>query len=192
MTNQNLNLWLKKSEKVSGQLGLNPDVVTVFNTLLEWIHQNQYSGACHDTSAAMYVLLAEAGIESSLCIGMVKTPNNKFFDHSWIEINQKIYDASISLQNQISYPPVFASIDLESKQPCNITYGTQDTCDYDDITKEIMKLDLGGYSNLLDENNRKPNLWFLTETIGVQARMKINANFIRAKYSSKGRLIINK
>ena len=68
-------------------------------------------GACHASSAILFILLREQGYEAVPCIGEVsKQPI--VFDHSWIEINGNIIDAatSNSLIPEINLSPILLGI----------------------------------------------------------------------------------
>ena len=66
-----------------------------FFNLLAYIQENDWAGACHATTAIMFVLLHEQGIPSAPCI-VVVSKDHIVFDHSWIEVNSKICDAAVT------------------------------------------------------------------------------------------------
>jgi len=155
----------------------------VYLPVLSWIHRTQYRGGCHDTSAAMYILLGELGIKSELCIGEVQA-GEKWFDHSWLEVDGKIYDASVCMPNisEYAFPPVFYSADLDSGGKPDINYGNDSPVGLGDEAKFVISTTLGEYS---DHNPNGPNqLWQLTKLLAKECGLKINAGKIRNKYQN--------
>ena len=64
--------------------------------LLRYMKEKNWIGACHATSAALYVALTEAGYSVDLCVGEVEF-SRFVFDHSWIELDNKIIDLAVSM-----------------------------------------------------------------------------------------------
>jgi hypothetical protein len=159
----------------------------VFGTSLNWIYSNEYRGGCHDTSAAIYVLLTECGLSPVLCIGEVKH-GQYYFDHSWVELNRKIFDAAICMPNTVGVPsaPVFASIDLSTENETELIYGLASPTGYDDEAKVVSSMTLGEYSLFHADDPKK--VWNLTKTLGREAGLKVNVAKIREKYGHVRRL----
>jgi hypothetical protein len=66
---------------------------TFFN-VLAYIDENDWQGACHATTAILFVLLREQGIAATPYVGEVsKAPI--VFDHSWIEVDSEVCDAAV-------------------------------------------------------------------------------------------------
>lgn len=157
-------------------------LLSVFGKSLEWIYSKEYRGGCHDTSAAIYILLSELGLSPVVCIGEVKY-DQSFFDHSWIELDNKIYDAADCMPNVGGVPssPLFASIDLTTNQETELIYGVASPMGYDDAAKTILYMNLGEYSEF--HSNDPNKVWNLAKTLGKEAGIKINVGKIRDKYS---------
>lgn len=177
-----LQSWLSTAKKITPNSQNGKSILKVFCAALEWIYTTKYAGGCHDTSAAIYILLCELGLTPVLCIGEVKY-GKSFFDHSWVELNNKIFDAAVFLPEAAgkSSPPVFASIDLTTGKKTQLIYGLASPDGYCENAKLVAPLTLGEYSKLTIENPDK--LWKLTKSLGKEAGMKVNIAKIREKYS---------
>lgn len=119
--------WIGRSRKISEGITDGQKIVNAWEVLLKFIWEHQYAGACHDTSAVLYILLSELGLSPTLNIGEVKSPVG-IFDHSWVEINGLIFDAAVCLPQSSGRHvggPVFAAIDLSTNQKTKLTYGVE-------------------------------------------------------------------
>ncbi|WP_110689417.1 lasso peptide biosynthesis protein [Salinicola endophyticus] len=166
----------------------NDEIVSqVYSRMLQLIVKTKNKGACHNTSAVLHVILNELGINNSLCIGEVKT-GEKYFDHSWIEIDGKIYDAAICmpLDGGRYHPPVFASIDLDSETKTELGYGIPSPGGLDDPAKSIAKTSLGDYALRTPIANR---LWLMAEQLASELGYKLDAEKLEHKYASKFRVL---
>jgi len=177
-----LQHWLATAQELTPNTQTGRDLLNVFGKSLQWIYSKEYRGGCHDTSAAIYILLSELGLTPVLCIGEVKY-GRSFFDHSWIELNNKIYDAAVCMPNLAGVPssPVFASKDLTTNQDSELIYGVTSPMGYDEAAKTILNMTLREYSEFHSGDPNK--VWNLTKTLAKEAGMKINIGKIRDKYS---------
>lgn len=77
---------------------------------------NGWVGECHATSAVLYVALKELGLDPRLCVGEVDA--GFLFDHSWVELDDKIIDLAVSLPHpQASSslsPPIILDMNIRS------------------------------------------------------------------------------
>ena len=181
-----LDIWLNNLKNINAKSKKEKMTIQIFSQLLKWVYLNEYRGGCHLISAVMYILLKEAGIESLLCLGEVKT-GEQFFDHSWVEINNKIYDVTLvmPLVGGITHPPVFASKDLSTNSTSTLGYGVTSGEGLDEISKFILSVDLGTYS--INEDDK---LFKMTKQLSQEVGMKINVAKIRNKYSNIKRKLI--
>ena len=64
-----------------------------------FIMDHRIAGMCHALSSILFVGLSEMGYPPEICIGEVDDPwqRTKRFDHSWLVLNEKIIDITISL-----------------------------------------------------------------------------------------------
>ena len=114
--------------------------------VLEYIHNQDWMGACHATTSILYVLLKEQGYEVKACMGEVSKPPI-IFDHSWIEYNGKIVDAAISntLIQGLKFPPVFLNTDLVSESETEFEYGCASGGGIDHTARAISEMTIGTY-----------------------------------------------
>lgn len=141
----NIKLWEKNFELISGKEEKVKDVVF---ELLRIIEKEDWQGACHATSAIMYILFSELGIKSNIYIGEVKSEVG-IFDHSWIEINSKIYDVAISntLCGRKFSAPIIADYNLETLKVTNMKYGIKTRNGLDNIADTIKNIPIVDYIN---------------------------------------------
>lgn len=182
-----LHSWLAVAQKLAPNSQGGKSLTKVFCAALKWIYSKEYRGGCHDTSAAIYILLSECGLSPLLCIGEVKY-GQSYFDHSWVEVNSKIYDAAICMPNLEGVPsaPVFASIDLTTEDETELMYGLASPNGYDDEAKVVSSLTLAEYSHLHTDDPNK--VWNLTKLLGREAGLKVNVAKIREKYGQVRRV----
>ena len=181
-----LYLWLNNLKNEASKNKKERIIHKIFSQLLQWVYLNGYEGGCHLISAAMYILLSEAGIKSSLCLGEVKT-GEQFFDHSWVEIDNKIYDVTLvmPLSGGISHPPVFASKDLSTNSISALKYGLTSGDGLNEAAQFVLNVDLGTYSRHVDNE-----LFKITKQLSQEVGMKINIEKIQKKYSTIKRKLI--
>ena len=134
----------------------------------------------------MYILFKESNINCELCLGEVQT-GQQYFDHSWIQIEEKIYDAAISmpLSGGKIHPPVYASIDLKTNKLTTLGYGLLSGAG---LGQEAMYASGLNLTNYAKTNNDE--LWKLSKQIGKECGIKINIGKIKEKYGEVKRLVI--
>ncbi|MFM5793070.1 hypothetical protein ACET6V_20125 [Aeromonas caviae] len=161
-------------------------VAKIYVTLLNWIIATNYRGGCHDTSAIFHIILNEENIENTLCIGEVKT-GDKYFDHSWIEIDGLVYDPAVCmpLEGGRWHPPVFKSNDLDLQEPTKLVYGAQSPVGLDDIAKWVSLVNLGTYA--LAQPDSPEKMWHLTSFILMEYGLTLEPNKIKNKYKKAKR-----
>lgn len=87
--------------------------------------KNLMQGGCHFLSSIFHVLLDVFGVENTLYIGNIEI-KGKTLSHSWVEINDHVYDIAIT---QASYSSVcnegaiFDGVDLNTEKETDIKYG---------------------------------------------------------------------
>lgn len=93
--------------------------------LNNYMQRKQWWGARHASCAALYVALCEAGYQPKLCIGEM-FGEGLYFDHSWIELNDYIFDLAISMTLMggmaVSEPIIFGKNIRTGENP-KINYG---------------------------------------------------------------------
>jgi hypothetical protein len=148
-------------------------VEIVFSSIIDLTLKIDWKGACHESCGAIHILLNESGINNSWCIGEVKF-GNIYFDHSWIEINDEIYDISIcnTLLPDVISGPVIRGLDIENNKPTTALYSVISGAEEDETTRWVKQNDLSSY---LLNSPMHPILgtWIIVEQI---AKHKLNIN----------------
>ncbi|TYK64185.1 lasso peptide biosynthesis protein [Colwellia echini] len=182
--------WLQNIENLSHTQKSDYKIKKTFKAVLNWVYKTQYRGACHDTSAVLYILLMEQGVDAKLCIGEVKIDDNSYFDHSWVEVEGLVLDASVCMPNIGGYefPPVFASKCLSNLTPPKLSYGKSSPVGLDDVGIFVSSVNLMDYSLGHPEDPNK--LWKLAKTLSKEAEIKVNSGKLKDKYGNVKRILV--
>ena len=121
--------WRKEAESIQDNENIDVKVFDIYFATLNYILKNDWKGSCHITTAIMYILLKESGFSPICCIGEVVASESLAFDHSWIELDGEIYDASIvlPLEEIVVSGPIFNSIDIIDCSFIDEIYGIKHT-----------------------------------------------------------------
>lgn len=155
---------------------------TFFN-ILRYIHAQDWQGACHATSAIMFVLLREQGYEAFACLGEV-SKNPIIFDHSWVEIDGKVIDAAVSntLIRGVNFPPVLLGFDLQSGLESELDYGTTEGGGIDQQASMIASMPIGQY---MDGFPGHPDgLWGIAKEVAKAQSVKFNIKTAKNKWGT--------
>jgi hypothetical protein len=146
--------------------------------LLDFIHREDWQGACHASSTVLFSLLAAQGIEADICLGEVSF-GKVYFDHSWVEVDGEIYDAAISnaLVADLYFPPVFRGVDLSTAQPTVLRYGIPSGQGYDENAEWIRSVSVSDYMSMLP--NHPQGLFGMVKLVGTAAGIRVNLATIR-------------
>lgn len=147
-------------------------------------HQNP--GACHLISGIMYILLKEQGVESSLCIGEVQRLDKLYFDHSWIEIDNKVFDIAIQLTfDEKRNAPIFAGYDLSSSNITDLNYRFH----AEGLGGIALKVRNSPFNEYMDGAPRNLS-WGAVERIGRHLHLKFDRNTLRHEYKNTQRILV--
>lgn len=169
------NRFLVTMRRVAEEKRLDEAVTQPYSALLRYMWELEYRGACHSTSAILFVLMSERGLSPKLCIGEVRA-NGPYFDHSWIELDSKIFDVAVSLPDLSGAEvggPVFASIDLAKDAISELEFGITDGEGLGDAARVPFENTLNGYAEAqLREVDAGPNIWeriaYLAPHVGLE------------------------
>lgn len=157
-------------------------VKKIFFGTLKYIHKNDWIGACHATSAVMYLILKEQGIDVDLYIGEVSR-GNIIFDHSWLEYNSLPIDAAISntLIHNIKLPPVLCGVELDTGTLTESTYSFQSG---EGLGQEMMFYSANTLGFYLDGFPKHPKgLWGIASVLARGLNLRFSINKAKEKYS---------
>lgn len=160
-----------------------------FINLDYFIVTTQRFGACHDTSAIFYMIASELGFNPVLRIGEVRDPDTGFyFDHSWVEINEAVYDVAIAYPNRCGVKvsgPIFDSVDLESGSITNLEFGFHSDSGLDEIALDVSKMTLDDY-----ETVSNAGIWNITVSQGELIDLSLDTELLCLQYGDVTREIV--
>ncbi len=147
----------------------------VLCNLLSYMKEKQWIGACHATAAVMYVALSEIGYKPILCMGEVLS-DSLCFDHSWIEVDEKIVDLACSMTLLGNGNPVNQPVILNENN--HMKYGISlYGLGYE--ASNILELPLSTYMDMYPGS--KNGLW---DIVSIILEKSININELRQKYAN--------
>ena len=125
------------------------------------------------------------GLQAIPCIGEVKY-GNKPFDHSWVEVNGEIYDASIylSLEGYIA-DPIYKSYNIGSLSKEIGQYGVEQRLDI--TARKVAETTIVDYMCGFPENHN--GLWDYVYKIGINVGIDIDINALKSKYANTMRTL---
>lgn len=156
------------------------------------LQEKNWHGWCHGSSCVLYMIFRELGYPANLCIGVVSDQNN-IFDHSWVEIDEQIFDVAISLPDPRSglHPrsPVFSGHNL-NESSTTVLYGLNSDLSFP--ASEIAQLTIAQYIENAPANHPIPNLFSLTQEIATRCNIKTDIGVLSQKYGNNKRQIIKR
>ncbi|MDI1255431.1 MAG: lasso peptide biosynthesis protein [Flavobacterium sp.] len=158
----------------------------IFSNVLDIMINADWKGACHESCAALHILLNEFGISNVWLVGEAKV-NEGFFDHSWIEIDSNVYDIAIfkPLKEILKNGPVINGIDIITNQPTTTQYGVKSGLP-DHAMTEVFKsfTNLGEY---LLGSPMHPTLgtWKMIDYVAQKLGKKLDISTLIKKYNSQ-------
>jgi hypothetical protein len=116
--------WKADISLISSDEKLDTRIGKVFFALLDFLCQTNWAGACHGTSAILYVIYRELGFDPMLCTGVVER-GIWVTGHSWIELGGEIFDAACYFPNEgcPKAMPVFNGLELQTLISPEASYG---------------------------------------------------------------------
>ncbi len=184
---EQVDRWLATANRVGHDRPNGNAEFSVFKAVLAYIWVARCSGACHSTSAVMYMLMREKGLDPTLCVGEVGA-GGKFFDHSWIEVGGAVFDAAVSiplLRGSWVSAPIFAGIDLDRGNATELRYGAASGQGFDKATQPALELDLSSYS----AGAGKLSPFGLAHGLGGFCDVSATMDSLRSKYGATRRVV---
>lgn len=181
--------WKENFDKLDINVNKKEELKQVLFSSYEIMEKNNWQGACHTLSAIQYIVLNELGLKPKLCMGVVGTGVYDF-DHSWIDIDGKVYDITIanSLDGIKNSEPIIAGLNIDTLQETKIEYGRDRELDFPAIAiKELTLAEyLDGFSNQPKSEipeYLKDGLWNVIINIAKIVGIELNEEYLREKYS---------
>jgi hypothetical protein len=163
---------------------LEKSVINLYNFMIK----ENWCGACHASSSVLYVALSELGFKPVLCIGEVEG-EGLYFDHSWIVLDGKIIDLSLSMTmlNGMSVCGlIVCGKDIDTNEAPNLQYGI---CGrgLEGEAKMVMNMPFVQYMNGFPYG--KDGLWTIVAKV---LEKEVDINQMRKKYKNTRRILIRK
>jgi len=180
--------WVQRAKHASTNLPNGEIIFDAYSALLTVVWRENWTGACHDTSALLYMLLSELGCSPTLVTGEVKAPAG-IFDHSWVELDSKIYDVAIGFPGEDGHyvgPSVFASLNIDTGEPTELTFGVRSPTGLDDVGRFVAHSTLDEYSKI---QNVHASIWALTPIVASICGLSLTSEDLRGKYGNVMRQI---
>ena len=168
--------------EIRKHIGLADSVEDCYRVVYDFIEKHDYQGACHEMSAVMFVLLQELGVGCELTSGEL-TYRNYRFDHSWIEIEGKVFDIAVSFTGVPDHdgPPVFADVTVTSLSKPKWVYG-EPSDDPDQGYVISHSLPFGDY--MTANPTFKNGSFGLVEQLAKDLNLDLNVGDLISRYSS--------
>jgi hypothetical protein len=147
------------------------------------VEANDWEGACHATTAVAFVLLREQGIEAQPCLGEV-TLGNAVWDHSWIEVDGKVFDIAIArpIQPAPILAPVLAGRHTDDGQPTRLRYGVRSGMPAMAEAALVGRLSLDEYMAGFPRHPK--GLWGVACELAGRLGMSLTVAELRGRYGS--------
>lgn len=184
--------WIMGTMAIGGNSKKGKLLADIFSVYLESMLTNGWRGACHDLSSSFYMTLSEYGYNPKLFTGVVKTQNGKMFDHSWVELDNRIYDFAICyphLQGENVSSPIFGSKHVDTQKITNLSYGISGV-ELDDFVMKIVEATIDEYAKLRPHNS--VDMYEIAAEFGSiipnMHKKELSSAHLKEKYSSHKRI----
>ncbi|EDC3150158.1 hypothetical protein KGN64_003240 [Salmonella enterica] len=185
--------WIMNTMAIGGDSEHGKLLADIYSVYLESMLGNGWRGACHDLSSSFYMTLSEYDFNPILYTGVIKTKTGELFDHSWVEVDDKIYDFAVcypNLQGADVSPPVFCSNNVTTKETTDLSYGVSGIA-LDDSVGKIVKSTIDEYAKSRPKNSI--DMYEIAAEYGTiipnEARKVLSPSIMRQKYSSHKRVL---
>lgn len=163
--------------------GYGEEVADTILNLYDYIINNKWIGACHAISALLYIALKELGYNVVIKTGECKLEGERPFDHSWIEIDEKIIDLAIFMpldENMGKYGSLnICGTDVLTMAPHKVLYGINTGMSFNKETDKVVKTSLSKYMSSFPAE--KDGLWTVLNKI-YPYDDELNFDLLKLKY----------
>ncbi len=166
-------LWHKNAAQIAQDEGLDNQLAEIFCTLLKFISNYNWMGACHGTSAILYVIFRELGYEPKLCTGVISA-GFWMSGHSWVELDGKVYDVSCYFPTAAiaQMMPVFHGRELDVMRDTPTQYGVSDAPHAKDV-EMVISATVSQVMAADHEELGNANLWQVLASVCMEAKVPI-------------------
>jgi len=179
-------------DNLNSILNGHPDQKTlepIFLEVLQYMLENDWKGACHESCGVLFLLLKESNINCEWRLGEVTFKEKKLngnpiiFDHSWIVINNEIFDLSLCKTNYplVDSPATIRNLNIETLGEPEVSYNIESGWEDSPQTITIKRTPLNNY---FDNSPIHPTLgtWFLIEKIYKNLGKSFSLDELKEKY----------
>ena len=116
--------WQTNTDIILFDVEKGVEIKNIFFTLLELINGLKWRGACHFASPLLCGLFRGIGLNANVYTGVVAAYEG-CFNHSWVEVDGKVYDVTIWLQtkNLTDNAPIIANKNLDTGKETAMMFG---------------------------------------------------------------------
>lgn len=164
----------------------------VYNSLLNYVDANDYRGACHSTSAVMFMLFSELGLKPKLKIGEVYSYHvSKAFDHSWVEVDEAVYDVAIGypqlseLGGEYVCGPIFNDVDINTGNAAEISFRYRTDDGLGENASVVHQWTLSQYNSNIEQD-----IWDMAAFVGANSGMFLSSQNLKFKYGNVMRELV--
>lgn len=197
--NVSIDEWKANADIILNSMEEKEKIKIIYFELLNIIKETNWQGSCHAVSTVMHILFKEIGLDSTLCIGQLEYKNS-IFDHSWVEIDNKVFDISIyrGINNISVNTPIINGCNIDTKNKDTTKYGLGKMYNIDRDTKAVLNLPIIKYIDgfpfnmIIDKKFIKEiknscelnlnGLWIFIVGIGKLLGLNMELNELKEKY----------
>lgn len=189
-TNQYATI-VKNMESIVDENGYDAEISDTIINLFDYIIRTNLRGACHALTAVLYVAFKEMGYKPIMKIGECKYKKHLPFDHSWLELNQKVIDLAIfmplqDVQGSHGGPNILGKDTITNKNSL-VEYGINTGLEFSDHTIFAIKTPLTEYMNKFPFEDE--GLWSVLEKIYVYEN-ELDIDELKIKYAKTKRVLV--
>ncbi|WP_153785402.1 GNAT family N-acetyltransferase [Pseudomonas sp. EMN2] len=189
VSNRRAVRWMAGAESLAAAVPDGQVLLSTFEVVLRFLVDNGLWGACHDSSAILYMLLLEQGVQAELIIGEVHA-QGMYFDHSWVEVGGLIYDPAVgfprSEEGKYVGPSVFASRELGVLQVTDLGFGAVSPQGFCETAQEVATFNLKQYAK---KQPAGTGIWDVAPRLAAKLGMKRIPRDFKAKYGAHTRTL---
>lgn len=176
--------WRNNANQILASHPNKEKIIKTLFVVLGQIERNDWRGACNATCSVIHVLLSEQGVQSKLVLGEARK-GSAFFNHSWIEIENAIYDLAIAhpLIDEFSTPPTIKGYNVETLLPTEIEYDVDSGLADDAPTLLVKSMSLSAYFDNFPGHSTL-GLWIAVLDAANQLGLKLDLTMLQSKYSN--------
>ena len=189
VSNRRAARWMPGAQSLAATVPDGEVLLRTFEVVLRYLVDNGLWGACHDSSAVLYMLLLEQGVKAELIIGEVHA-EGMYFDHSWVEVDGLIYDPAVGFprteDGKYVGPSVFASRELAGLQVTTLGFGAVSPSGLRKTAQEVATFDLKRYEKGQPAGT---GIWDVAPRLAAKLGMKRVGRAFKLKYGTHVRTL---